>query len=94
VLRALYFGGHAKHSRSSKFLTACIVRGKAEIHALGARQKRSLGADLKVTTTYEQVDSFSTLRFEVSHGVVDLIKFSVTATFNRNLRQNRSVSGW
>jgi len=53
-----------------------------------------LGADLKVTTTYEQVDSFSTLRFEVSHGVVDLIKFSVTATFNRNLRQNQSVSGW
>ncbi len=63
------------------------------MHALGSRQRRSLGADLKVTTTYEQVDSFSTLRFEVSHCVVDLIKFSVTAPFNRNLRQEQLVSG-
>ena len=56
-------------------------------------QRRSLVADLKVTTTYEQVDSFSTLRFEVSHGLVNFIKLSVTAAFNRNLRQNQSVSG-
>ena len=55
-------------------------------------QKRSLSADLKVTTTNEQVDSFSTLRFEVSHGVVDLIQFSVTAPFNSNLRQVQPVS--
>lgn len=63
------------------------------MHALGSRQRRILGADLKVTTTYEQVDGFSTLRFEVSHGVVDFIKFSVTAPFNCNLRQKQSVSG-
>ena len=63
------------------------------MHALVSRQRRSLGADLKVTTAYEQVDGFSTLRFEVFHGFVNFIKFSVTAPFNRNLRQKQWVSG-
>lgn len=52
----------------------------------------SLLANLEVAAAYQQVNCFATLLFKVLHGVINLVKLSVTAALNSDLHRRKGIT--
>ena len=59
-----------------------------ELMSTGKQQLLNiLLGNLEVSTAYEQVYIFATLSFKVLHGIVNLVKFAMTAALDSDLHR-------